>query len=102
MTDVWANAILDSSWAIEVLEQSNVGTNLVLDQVSNTVEVANMKLAHMTNRVPVELAHAGIIAAAGHRTMSVRFCACANKMSDEAGPSGCVVDTFAKKRAVSG
>ena len=43
--------------------------------------------------------------AAGHRTMSgqfsVRLCACANKMSDEAGTSGCVVDTFAKKRTVS-
>ena len=48
---------------------------------------------------------AGIIVAAGHRTMSgqfsslsVRLCACANKMSDEAG---CMVGTFAKKRTVS-
>ena len=35
--------------------------------------MANMNLAHVANRVPVELAHAGIIAAAGHRTMSDQF-----------------------------
>ena len=40
--DVWPNVMLDR-WTIDVLDQSNVQTNPVLD--------------HGSNRVPVELAH---------------------------------------------